>query len=256
MSVLNDVLNSEILKEKLNEAVEVYYYPSIDSTNNQAKRLIAEGKAQRMLVVSDEQTAGRGRQGKSFYSPNKTGIYMSFVFKPSEEFESAVSCTTAASVAVCRAIESKTELKPQIKWVNDIYLGNKKICGILCEAINGSEANKISEIVVGIGLNIKTAEFPDDVENASCLGVDIARADLIAEITEQLIKTVNTPYSSFIEYYRAHSLIIGRDICFIQNGVSTNAKALQIENDGGLTVLLENGETKTLRSGEISIRRI
>ena len=251
---MSDVLNAEILQNMIGEEIRVMYYPSLDSTNNQAKRLISEGGNNTLLVVSDEQTSGRGRQGKSFYSPKKTGIYMSFVFHPMADFSSVIASTTAASVAVCRAIESLTDLTPEIKWVNDIYIGGKKVCGILCEAINDTTTQKISSVIIGIGVNISTYVFPDDVENATCLGRDIRRADLIAEITRQLCVIINKDFCEFIDYYRAHSMIIGKEIVFIQNGVSTKAKALEIDSVGGLVVELENEEIKTLRSGEISIR--
>ena len=250
----NDILNADVLKEKLKN-IEIHYYSSIDSTNTQAKRLFNQGSKRRMLIVSDEQTAGRGRQGKSFFSPKSTGIYMSYVYHPMKDFKSAVSATTAASVAVCRAIENITPLRPEIKWVNDIYLNGKKICGILCEAITDNETKKISCVIIGIGVNIKTADFPQGIENASSLNADIKRADLIAEITKELSAVADSDFFEFIDYYKEHSMIIGKEIVFTKNGVSQNARAVEIENDGGLRVELENKEIITLRSGEISIRK-
>ena len=256
MSIANDILSAEILKDKLKDIgdIEVIYYPSIDSTNTQAKRLIGEGKSGNLLLVSDEQTNGRGRQGKSFFSPALTGIYMSFVFHPMADFSNAVSITTAASVAVCKAIEKLTDKHPEIKWVNDVYLDGKKIRGILCEAVTDFETQKVSSVIVGIGVNIKTTDFPDYVENASNLGTDVKRADMIAEITKELAEIVSCDYNEFIDYYRDHSMIIGKEIDFTENGRVTHAKAIEIEADGGLTVQLESGEIKTLRSGEISVR--
>ena len=252
----NDVLNAEILKEKLEKDTQIFFYPLVDSTNTRAKELISEGNNNKMLLVAEEQTNGRGRQGKAFFSPPKSGIYMSFVFHPMSDFSSGVTVTTAASVAVCRAIESLTDKHPEIKWVNDVYLNGKKICGILCEAINDYETQTVKSVIVGIGLNITTADFPKEVENASCLGTDVSRADMIAEITKELEAIVNCPYNSFIDYYRAHSMIIGKDIVFTENGVLRRARALAVEDDGALVVELENKERKTLRSGEISIRRM
>lgn len=250
----NDILSADILKSKLGDEIEVVYYSSVDSTNTQAKRLINEGKDNLFLVVSNEQTNGRGRQGKSFYSPALTGIYMSFVFHPFAAFSSSVASTTAASVAVCRAIERLTDKRPEIKWVNDVYLNGKKICGILCEAISDFETQTVSSVIIGIGINLKTARFPSDVENAASLDADVKRADLIAEITKELINIVSKDYADFISYYRSHSYILGKEIDFIENGVVRRARALEIDETGGLTVELENKEKKTLRSGEISIR--
>lgn len=251
----NDILNGEILKEKLgDETIEVLYYSSIDSTNTQAKRLINDGKSNSLLIVSDEQTNGRGRQGKSFYSPALTGIYMSFVFHPMADFSSTVSSTTAAAVAVCRAIEKLTDKRPEIKWVNDVYLDGKKICGILCEAISDFETGTVSSLIVGIGMNIKTVQFPDYVENAASLECDVRRADMIAEITKQLKEVLSKDYGDFIDYYRTHSMIIGKEIDYIENGTVNRAKAIEIDSRGGL-VVQAGTEIKTLRSGEISVRK-
>jgi BirA family biotin operon repressor/biotin-[acetyl-CoA-carboxylase] ligase len=251
----NDILNCDIVKSRLHEDIEVIYYPSIDSTNTQAKRLINEGKDNTMLVICDEQTAGRGRQGKSFYSPALTGIYMSFVTHPMTALQNAVTATTAAAVAVCKAVEKLTDKKPKIKWVNDVYLGDKKICGILTEAVTDFETQTVTSIIIGIGMNIKTIDFPDDVENASCLDANVKRADLISAIADELYIITNRDYSDFISYYRSHSMIIGEKINFIQNDRVTPATAIEIDETGGLVVRLDNGELTTLRSGEISIRK-
>lgn len=252
----NDILNSDIIRSKLKSAIDVVYYSTIDSTNTQAKRLINDGNNNEMLIVSDEQTAGRGRQGKSFYSPALTGIYMTLVTHPMTPLQNAVTATTAAAVAVCRAVEKLTDKKPKIKWVNDVYLDDKKICGILTEAISDFETQTVSSMIIGIGMNIKTIDFPSDVENASSLGANVKRADLIAAITDELIAINNSDYHSFIEYYRTHSMIIGESINFIQNGRVTPAVAMEIDETGGLVVQLKSGEITTLRSGEISVRKV
>ncbi len=251
----NDMLGDNAIKRRLNFDCKVMYYPTIDSTNTQAKRLIADGEDDIMLVVADEQTAGRGRQGKSFYSPASTGIYMSFVIHPMSRLENAVTATTAAAVAVCKAVESLTDKKPRIKWVNDVYLDGKKICGILTEAVTDFETQTVTSVIIGVGMNISTTEFPDDIENASCLGVDINRADLISAIANEL-NSINTDgYAEFIDYYRSHSMIIGEKIMFIKDGKMTPATAISIDATGGLEVELHNGERLVLRSGEISIRK-
>lgn len=251
----NDILNAGIVQSKLCDDIEVIYYPSVDSTNTQAKRLINDGKNNTMLIICDEQTAGRGRQGKSFYSPALTGIYMSFVTHPMTALKNAVTATTAAAVAVCRAVEQLTDKKPKIKWVNDVFLDGKKICGILTEAVTDFETQTVTSVIIGIGMNIKTIDFPDDVENASCLGANVKRADLIAAITNELYKINNSGYGDFISYYRSHSMLIGEKINFIKDDRVTPATAVEIDGEGGLIAELENGERVTLRSGEISIRK-
>lgn len=252
----NDILNAQEIKKSLSFDCRVEYYKTLDSTNNVAKRIIAEGEDDVLLVVGEEQTAGRGRQGKSFYSPGGTGIYMSLVVHPMIELQNAVTATTAAAVAVCRAIESLTDKKPMIKWVNDVYLNGKKICGILTEAVTDFETQTVSSIIIGIGINLTTKDFPRDVQNASCLNADVKRAELIGAVANELNRIVNSGYGEFMEYYRAHSLVVGEDIVFIKNGVSTSARAVGIDDFGGLEVELADGTHTTLRSGEITVRKI
>ena len=252
----NDILNAQEIKKSLSFDCRVEYYKTLDSTNNVAKRIIAEGEDDVLLVVGEEQTAGRGRQGKSFYSPGGTGIYMSLVVHPMIELQNAVTATTAAAVSVCRAIESLTDKKPMIKWVNDVYLDGKKICGILTEAVTDFETQTVSSIIIGIGINLTTKDFPRDVQNASCLNADVKRAELIGAVANELNRIVNSGYGEFLEYYRAHSLVVGEDIVFIKNGVSTSARAVGIDDFGGLEVELADGTHYTLRSGEITVRKI
>ena len=244
------------IKRYIKNDIDVIYYTTVDSTNNCCKRLIAEGRSGEFLVVAEQQSAGRGRQGKSFYSPSGTGVYFSLVLNPLLPLQNAVTATTAASVAVCRAIEKTTNKKPKIKWVNDVYLDGKKICGILTEAITNFEEGIVSNVIIGIGINISTDDFPDDVENAGNLDERINRSLLIAEVCNELVKIANGDIKSFIDYYRSHSLVIGEKIIFIQDGEATPATAIAIDKTGGLEVELENGEHKVLRSGEISIRKI
>lgn len=251
-----DILNEASIKAHLKSNAAVAFYEETDSTNNQAKRIINETAAEgSLLIAAARQTAGRGRQGKSFYSPEGTGIYMSLVIHPERSLRNAVTATTAAAVAVCRAIEALTDIKPEIKWVNDVYVNGKKICGILTEAVTDFETQTVSSIIIGIGVNITTADFPQSVENAGALNVRLNRAQLIAKIADELIKIAFSNYSEFIDYYRTHSMIIGKQIYFIENGIKTDAAALEIDEEGGLTVKTADGKIKTLRSGEITIRR-
>lgn len=251
----NDIITEKSLKEFINFDADILYYPIIDSTNNEAKRLVSNGSNRPMLIVAEEQTNGRGRQGKSFYSPPLTGIYMTLVTHPMSKLTNAVTATTAASVAVCKAVEELTDLKPKIKWVNDVYLDDKKICGILTEAITDFETQTVSSVVIGIGMNIKTIHFPDEVENAASLNVNISRVKLIAQIANNLNRILCCDYGEFIDYYISHSMIIGEKINFIKGSKITPATAIDIDSTGGLVVELENGEITTLRSGEISIRK-
>ena len=251
-----DVLNAEEILRLCKTKIKVFYLDSVDSTNNYAKKQIAQGEKDIFLVAAAEQTAGRGRQGKAFFSPKGTGIYMSLVVHPDAPLQSAVSATTAAAVAVCRAIEKISDKQPGIKWVNDVYLDGKKICGILTEAVSDFESATVSSVIIGIGINISTAQFPADVENGGSLGPGIGRAKLIAAVSDELLKTIISDYNDFIAYYRSRSIVIGKEIRFLENGVWQTAKAEGVDSRGGLEIVLKDGVRRTLRSGEISIRKV
>ena len=258
----NDILSAEGIKACMsNDEIQVEFYKCIDSTNREAKRqsLSMENEVVQKVIVANEQTAGRGRMGRSFYSPNDTGIYMSFLLKPHLDASDAVMLTTAASVAVCRAIRKISSLKPQIKWVNDIYIGPRKVCGILTEAISNFEVNQIEYVIVGIGINVKTKEFPEKVDCAGCLNGDeeiqFTRNSLAAEIIEQFMKLYNTiDDRSFIDDYRKWSNVIGKRIRFGTQDSFQFGLAQEIDENGGLHVLTDDGTTQVLTTGEISLR--
>lgn len=140
--------------------------------------------------------------------------------------------------------------------LNDVFLDGKKICGILTEAVSDFESATVSSVIIGIGVNIKTADFPDSVENGGCLDADVGRARLVAAVSDELLKIVNGSYDDFIDYYRSHSIVIGKNIKYLENGIWKEAKATGVDDFGGLEIILPNGEHQTLRSGEITIREI
>lgn len=260
----NDLLSAEGIGVHLParyRELPVYLYREIDSTNNQAKRLIAEGLHRTALVVAETQTAGRGRRGRSFYSPEKTGIYMTMVIHPQMELHNAVTITTAASVAVVRALKSLCGVFPQIKWVNDIYLNGKKMGGILTEAVTDLESGTIQSILIGIGLNVRTTRFPKEIADIAVslhsegTGKCVNRNRLIAVIASHLLDMVaEMGDTSYMEEYRSHSLVLGRTITYTQNGQTYEAQAVDIDDTGGLVVSHPNGETVVLRSGDITVR--
>lgn len=237
--------------------VRVTVLDCVDSTNSEAKRRAAAGVCGTELIAAVRQTAGRGRMGRAFYSPADTGLYMSLLLPCPEGFERAVYSTTAAAAAVVRAIERLTPLRPMIKWVNDIYLDGRKICGILTEAVTDSVTGAFTGVVVGVGVNLKTSCFPPELEHiASSLGEAAPdRCALAAAITDELLAITDAlPDRSFLEFYRSRSLVIGRRITYTANGAAHGALAVGIDGQGGLIVRTDSGERITLSSGEISLR--
>lgn len=269
LSDQSDVLSVPAIRAHLNSKtsqIPLELFRSVTSTNDKARELATFGQAipSRAVVVANEQTAGRGRLGRSFYSPADTGIYMSFLIKPEFDITHARLITTAAAAAVASAIESLTGFVPEIKWVNDVYLHDKKICGILTEAVSDFESGAIQYLVVGIGINCSTKKFPKELEG---LGGSISeenepffRNALVAEVINQFIPlTYHLDERSYLSYYRAHSMVVGKDILVYRNGMDGTSEgqaayAKGIDNNGGLMVVYGDGTNETLATGEISIR--
>lgn len=252
----NDVTSAQSIKSKLKADIDVIYYPTIDSTNNECKRLLAQGKEGMFLVVADSQTAGRGRQGKAFVSPANTGIYFTLVMRPNTSLKNAVTTTTAAAVAVCMAVEALTGKVPKIKWVNDVYIDERKVCGILTEANTNFEDGTVDSIIIGIGINLKENSFPPELKDVvGFLDAEVNKNQLVAYIADKLAEINTGDYNMFIDYYRTHSMVIGQKIKIIRSGEELIGTAIAIDKRGGLEVEFENGERTVLRSGEITIRK-
>ncbi len=248
-----------------NTALQFHRFDRLDSTNGTAKTLAVSGAPHGTVVVAEEQTAGRGRLGRSFFSPKGTGVYLSMIIRPTEidlDHNSAILLTTAASVAVTRAVKKSLDLDLQIKWVNDLYLGQKKVCGILAEGVIDPKLGVLSAIVLGIGLNHQEPSegFPEELKDiAGALNITTITADeLAAAIAEELWAMLPTLSDrTFLEEYRNRSLVLGKRVrIFPKNDAScgTIVTAIDIDNNGGLVVQHDDGSTETLTTGEISLR--
>ncbi len=247
-----DVIRSELIAR--GAEAELIFKEETDSTNADIKR-IAGHADDKTVVLAKGQTAGRGRMGRSFYSAADNGLYLSILIKSGINADNIVLITTAASVAVSRAIELVTGIKVGIKWVNDLYLNDRKVCGILAETICDPTDGKISGVVIGVGINCGGADFPAEIKDiAGSLGDNINKNTLAAEVIfnlceiEKMIKD-----KSFIKEYKERSIVLGKEIIVIGQETQ-NATAVDIDDDGGLVVKLESGEIRVLRTGEISVR--
>lgn len=223
-------------------------FDSIDSTNTYIKSNPKNGLH---LVCSSEQTAGRGRRGNSFYSPANTGVYFSIAFSGLEYPNNIY--TVAAAVAVCKVLCKISQKNTQIKWVNDIYLENRKVCGILTEGTFDFETGNLSEVIVGIGINLETTDFPEEIQDkASSLGISCNHNTLVSKIVEEFFNTLSLPQTQIIEIYSEKSMILGKQVSFTQNGESITALASSFNSEGNLVCKTAQGEI-TLKAGEISI---
>ena len=247
--------------EALLPQLPIYLFDTLDSTNRYAKQLEGEAPA---LVVASAQSGGKGRLGRTFVSP-KGGAYFSLVVHPSCKAEDAALITSASAVAVAEAIEEVCSLSCGIKWVNDVFLGNKKICGILTEGVMDVETGALSFLVAGIGINFATAQkaFDPSLRNLVTSLYDgqqnvpphIDASVLVASVVKKLLYYHETLSSrSFLPEYRRRSIVLGKQVMVVQQKKQEQALVLGIDDNAHLQVRFADGREETLFSGEISIR--
>jgi BirA family biotin operon repressor/biotin-[acetyl-CoA-carboxylase] ligase len=266
LSDQNDIVSIQGIKPFLSPQSKLYaekikIYKTLESTNKTAKEMAVAGAEHGTVIIADSQTKGRGRYSRSYFSPSG-GLYISIILRPEVlNFENPTSVTAFAAVAVCEAIESISEKTPKIKWVNDILIDGKKVCGILTEAVTDFESGSLDWIVLGIGINvyIKTEDFPDDLQtsatsifpNEKMFGV---RNKLSAEIINRILGYDITPRETEIfRKYKNRLAILGNQVTVIQNKNEYKATAKDIDTAGHLVVKNENGEIITVSSGEIRV---
>ncbi|MCD7742336.1 MAG: biotin--[acetyl-CoA-carboxylase] ligase [Ruminococcus sp.] len=254
LSPNSDLLSSEGIGALLSEDlcdVKIFTFDEVASTNDEAKRFCVADSS-RAVFVSDCQTDGRGRYSRCFYSPARTGLYLSAVIHPNMSIEDSSVYTAVAAVATARAIESQTNVSPKIKWVNDLYVDGKKICGILTEAMTDFETGQVRSMVIGIGINVTTESFPDEIsDKAASIGVFTSRNELAASIITELYHLTNLSPNDFMEEYRSRCFIIGREIEFSDGKQSYRGRVVGIGDKCEL-LLDVSGEIRCFTHGEIT----
>ena len=231
----------------------------IDSTNNEAKKYVSEGGALPALILSERQTAGKGRMGRSFYSSDNTGLYMTVVFR-SPESNTFLRVTALAAVCATESIKELFGIDTEIKWVNDIYLNSKKAGGILAESFFIDDERYVA---VGFGINLYT-KFPERLRDIAIslfsgypdsYTLNAQRNALADRITEKLLEAIQSDdLSPYMQKYRSRSCVINRPVTFVENGYEYSGFAFDINDDGALAVRLGDGSVRYLSSGEISIK--
>lgn len=260
----NDILSSYSIKQHLkNPHLDISVFSSVTSTNTILKEMAEQGAKEGTVIIAEEQTAGRGRTGKQFYSPKGTGIYISILLRPDIPAEESLFLTTSAAVATARAIEDVSDKRALIKWVNDIYLEDKKTCGILTEGAFNVEIGKLDYAIVGIGINVCIPDggFPDNIKDIATAIFDKQtdsinkRSILIANLLDYFMEYYKDFKSkSYVKEYIERSMIIGKTITVIEGSKTSVAKAIDIDKNCRLKVQFEDGTTKWLSSGEVSTK--
>lgn len=262
LSEENDIISEQGINFP---AAKIHCYSSVESTNILAKQMAVAGAEHFTVVMADHQSGGKGRYGRSFFSPPGCGIYMSLILRRSLVSLSEPTLVTAfTAVAVCKAIEKLCNKTPKIKWVNDIFLDGKKICGISTEAVTSFESGEIEWLVVGIGINFLAVDLPPEL--TEIVGAihktkppNTTRNQLAAQVLTNM-KDLESPLceANLISGYKSRMLMLGEKITVsaIASGETYEATALDINPSGQLIIQKSDGTKTALNSGEISVRQL
>lgn len=237
---------------------------SVPSTNRTLADLAWDGAPAGQVVVANEQTRGRGRLGRDFISPRDAGIYLSYLLRPDTPAADAASLTAWTAVAVSNAIEEVTGIRPDIKWVNDLQIAGRKLCGILTEMAYETESGRIRSIIIGIGLNVNEdpADFPPEIRDlATSLRMASGKSFRRAELAAAMIRRLDTLASdwpdgreAYLEAYRAACVTTGHDVTVHSPGGDELAFAESVGEDFSLRVRYPDGRWEDIRSGEVSVK--
>lgn len=265
LSVRSDMLSAEGIRRYLAKAqkgLTLTVLPEVGSTNTALREQAAAGAAEGCVLLAQQQTAGRGRMGRSFHSPAQTGVYLSILLRPAAlSAMQAIRLTTMAAVAGCEAIEEISDQKAEIKWVNDIFIGGKKVSGILTEASLDLESGRPEYVVLGIGFNLYPPEegFPEELQQIAAPIFTEQQQDGKNRLAAAFLNRFFGYYrqsdpTEYVEKYRARSLAIGKEIRVLSAEGERRAWALDVDEDCHLLVRYADGTEERLSSGEIRIR--
>ena len=241
----------------------IHLFETVDSTNTRAKAMGLQGAPYGTALVAKTQTAGRGRLGRSFHSPDGQGIYLSMVLRPGCHATSLLHLTCAVGVAVCDAIESVTGQRPGIKWTNDLVFGKRKLGGILTE-LSLDSAGNVDFAIVGIGINCtqKAGDFPEDIQTIATSLAEITKSQVdIPQVTAAILSSLLTMSERLLSHredilaqYRRDCVTLGKEISIVTPTSVRHGIAVDIDPDGALLVDFPDGHREAVSSGEVSIR--
>lgn len=260
----SDVLSDSGIRRYLTgeaQALDLIVYDAVDSTNLVLRKLAGEGAPEGTVVIAAEQTGGRGRKGRSFFSPQGTGVYISLLLKPKIAPDDATLITTTAAVAVCGALEALSGKPAEIKWVNDVFMDGKKVCGILTEGSFDMESGQFEYAVLGAGINVYTPTdgFPAQIADIAGSALESPAPDAKNRAVAEYLNRFLPLYRSLgsaetAAEYRRRSFVPGREITVLSEAGETPARALDVDDRCRLVVEYADGRREALSTGEISIR--
>lgn len=263
----NDVLSAagieKYLSTEASGSVKLCVYSVTDSTNTRVREMALEGAGEGTVAVAGMQTAGKGRLGRKFYSPSDTGLYLSILLRPEMTAADALRITTAAAVAVADAAAEVSGRRADIKWVNDVYMDGRKICGILTEAAFSLENGGLDYAVCGIGINAyePAGGFPEEIRDIAGAVLSTPSPDMRNRLAGLVISNFMKYYhgldkNTFLNSYRSRLLWKGQRIRVINGSEDYQATLVDVNDSCALIVRTDDGRTLTVSSGEISIRKV
>lgn len=246
------------------ENKEIVYYKKIDSTNTEICRLASKGAPHGTVVVAEEQTAGKGRRGRSWESPADGNIYMSILLRPKVEPEKAPMLTLVLAYCVAKVMQTWGIANVQIKWPNDLVLSGKKVCGILTEMhLDGRD---VDYVVAGVGINVNTQHFPEELcGKATSLYLETGKTIDRRLLLEDILHVFELEYACFVETedlsflqeaYNEMLINAGAEVCVLEPDREYRAQAVGINRNGELIVRTAQGEEKAVYAGEVSVRGV
>ncbi len=255
-------MDKKVLEQYLNQKLNIEIFDELDSTNNYLKKLGSKGEKENQLAIALSQTGGRGRMGRSFYSPNGTGLYFSLLLHPEFSAEKSLFLTVMSAVSVAETVMKYNKNDVKIKWVNDIYIDGKKVCGILTEgAVNSNK--KLDYAVVGIGINIVAPKngFPDDIKDIATAifpgnTEEYIKEKIVADVVNNFFSMYNCEDKDYIKRYKEYSYLTGKEINIISGDKTRPATVIDITDDCHLLARNENGEIEEISSGDVSVRLV
>lgn len=256
---MSDMVSREGILRFLKAPLSVTVEPVVTSTNRLLREQAQNGAKEGTVLIAETQTEGHGRFDRRFFSPQGTGLYMSVLLRPRVAAEQVSLITPAAAVAVSRAVRAVLGKETGIKWVNDVYLDGRKVCGILTES--AFTGNRAAYTVVGIGINVYVPQggFPTELQNVAAALAEQEETDLrhrlaAAVLNELWLLYQALPDTAFMQEYISRSVVIGKEITVCRGGEETIATAREISENGHLLVQYQDGTEEWLAGGEISVK--
>ena len=234
----------------------ILVYDVLDSTNDHARQLAKEGAPEGTVVIARQQTAGRGRMGRSFLSPKDRGLYMSLVLRPENVLGDLMHLTCAVAMAVCDAIEEVTGVRPGIKWINDLVLNRRKIAGILTQ-LKIRPPTEVDYAIIGIGINLNGNDFPEELRSiAGSLESELGTAPSLPALAAAVVTALEAMdlKAPWLDRYQKDCILIGSEVRVISPESTREGRALEVLPDGSLMVEFSDGHREAVFCGEVSVR--